>query len=120
MENEERNRIMDDILTQCSRFNYPEGEAFKECDKKARAWDELEKEMERQEKVCLSQTNITMFRNIRRYMAKFLSPTPKDPLEELEAWVITQQIGQAFFQNSQAAATMEHVLAKIRELKEKK
>jgi hypothetical protein len=82
MEPKERNERMGAVIYFMEKdgrviiFNDESGPAIRECDRKARAWDELE-EYGRINKAFLMLAE----------MQRILSPTPKDPLEELEAWI---------------------------------
>jgi hypothetical protein len=86
MEPKERNSAMDSLLEECRACKWGPNEyisinkqlyhAIQECDKRARAWDELEKIANNQ------------WPALKEQMLNLITPTPKDPLEELEKWVI--------------------------------
>jgi len=81
MEARERNRIMDGYLQDMVDFpgqgpkSAERRAATRECDKLARAWDTVYKEMQEQTGLCAAWH--------REFMDNALTPTPKDPLEEL-------------------------------------
>lgn len=86
MSNEERNKIMDQFLTTCEKlksWNEHQGEfviygriedqlpAIRECDRKARAWDELEKWTKERD---WTSTGASYIRTFQLKMAELLSP----------------------------------------------
>ena len=87
MDKEKRNRVMDLGL---NKNNWPwivvpneaMTEAIRECDKLTRAWDELY-DYAAETDSC----GQIKWGYLKERMDKLLSPTPKDPLEELEKWV---------------------------------
>lgn len=121
MEKDERNRIMDGLLAVLNdgddgyfTSHSNQANAIRECDKLARAWDGLVERLDSAEGKGLPYRG-----TIIRWMAELLSPTTKDPLEELEEWVSGK------WRNSKPAphpvwVNVDSLLAKIRRLRGKK
>jgi hypothetical protein len=94
MENEERNRVMDNIWNkepkalEYDAWRKEQVEAIRECDRKARAWDGLEETMLSLRVIYQKGDTpdeiirMTLQRALHK-MAELLAPRPKNPLEEL-------------------------------------
>jgi hypothetical protein len=99
MTNEERDKRMDEFFstTEASLHMWsPEGlqrrDAIRECDRKARAWDELEKQLDD----CKLTTHMT--KNIQNLMSELLAPPkPKSKLERLKEFVDSKIKGYPSF-----------------------
>jgi hypothetical protein len=80
MDKNERNRIMDEMLEPGRFFSHDTSasaffQAIRECDRLARAWDELEN--------AISRGGVFTKGYLLEELQRLLNPTPKDPLEEL-------------------------------------
>ena len=125
MENEKRNRIMDGLLSilddgDDGHFSAKSNQAaaIRECDRKARAWDELEKFVETPIVSDIFRDGpdygwvLAAYKNVQEAMRVLLSPPqPKDPLEER---VKSMPI---FGHGNRAYVDQINVLAEIRRLR---
>lgn len=126
MDKEERNRVMDRLLKNLNGIDLrdltyltlpTDVEVLRECDKLARAWDTLSKEVDE---------HLSGFAGTRNKMDRILSdltPPLKDPLDELfctiakmEPWGTTQSPAVPM----KMLLDREGVLAEIRRLRGKK
>lgn len=115
MTNEEQNRVMDQFFEH-NRHHVPlvspqEMGAIRECDRKARAWDELYEWVQR------SDVKMDL---VKAAMDGFLAPTPKDKLERLEEKVLSLKATSLVKVNCDHLILANDVLAEIRRLKEEK
>ena len=120
MKTEDRNKAMDNYFAWKGnepnvKFPADFFDAIRECDKKARAWDALEK-MTREMPTSFT-FGPTDWSYLRGIMQNLLSTIHKTPLEELEEWA--NQLAPEIIDCQQPWVNKSKLIAKIEELKAK-